>query len=62
MIDKTATIVAIDFLHDTDLNELVLRLNDHIRDGWQPFNSIRYLDPKFVQAIVKYDTQPTAHY
>lgn len=58
-----ATITAYDVLTGEEQGSLVLRVNDHIRNGWQPVGSLRfYFDPHhvqiFYQTIVKYDTQP----
>ena len=64
MIDKTATIVAYDILEGDNINTLTLRINDHLRDGWQPLGEMRhYYDAhrnlNFFQTIVRYDTQST---
>lgn len=61
MIPKKATIVAYDVILDASVGKLALRINDHIRNGWQPLGKL-HIHPKtfayFAQVIVRYDTTP----
>jgi len=62
----SSTITAYDIVEDDSVASLVIRINDHIRDGWQPVGGFRQYRNQTTnvlnvsQTIVKYDTQPIA--
>ena len=55
-------ITAYDILEDPDWARLALRVNDHIRHGWQPYGPLGHvfydLAPTFQQPIVRYAHVP----
>lgn len=60
---KPATIVGYDVLMDYTIAQLVLRVNDHLRDGWQPTGPVQaYWDHDnnftFFQTITLNDSVP----
>lgn len=61
--EKPATIVAYDIIRDGSIGHFILRMNDHIQQGWQPYGALKCgleLQAPYIQVIVRYDTQPIA--